>query len=281
VLTPPLLELRGVTKNFGGLRPLRVVELVVAAGETVVVEGGNEAAASVLTDLATGTTLPDEGRVVVSGTATSDLADQDAWLAFLERFGIVNARVVLLDELTVLQNVAVPLTLDLDPIEDGVRAHALRLAAVAGLPPEALSARLADAGPLTRFQVRLARALAHDPQLLLVEHPTLGLPPADVRACAEALRACTEALSLRSAQDFSPALRRDDRLAQDFSPDQRRADRLEQDLAPALHDAAACLVVSNDGRLAAAVATRRLTWDGATGRMAERRGWLDALRRRS
>jgi ABC-type sugar transport system ATPase subunit len=62
VLTVPVIELRAVLKAYGGLRPLRIADLAVAAGETVVIQGLNETAASVLVDLVTGTALPGAGR---------------------------------------------------------------------------------------------------------------------------------------------------------------------------------------------------------------------------
>lgn len=176
-------------KQYGGLRPLRIVGLDVAAGETVVVEGPDEAAASVLVDLVTGTTLPDAGAVVVGGRDTSSIADHHAWLGFLEQFGLVGPRVVLLDALTTLQNVAVPITLDLDPLPEAARARAAHVAATVGLDVRHLQQRLASASGLTRFRVRLARAIAHDPAALLLEHPTLGLAADEVVDAAASLRA--------------------------------------------------------------------------------------------
>lgn len=184
-----LIRLRGVVKAYGGLRPLRVADLSVEAGEAVVAGGLDETAASVLVDLVTGTMLPDEGDVSVGGLLTSSITDHEAWLVFLEQFGIVNPRVVLLDDLTVLQNVALPLTLDLDPLVAPARDRALELAALVGLPPAILGSRLGLASPLDRYRVRLARAAAHAPRVLLLEHPTVGLSEQEVAAGADALRA--------------------------------------------------------------------------------------------
>jgi ABC-type lipoprotein export system ATPase subunit len=236
VLTPPLLELDRIVKAYGGLRPLRVEALVVAPGETVVVQGPDEAAAAVLVDLVTGTAWPDRGRVAVAGTETSALAGHEAWLAFLEQFGIVNPRVVLLDQLSVAQNLAVPLTLDLDPLDATTRARVFELAATVGLDSARLDSPLAGASPLERFRVRLARALAHGPRLVLVEHPSLGLQPGDIDACASALKAA------------------------------------------AVPGGRAAVIVTGDDRLAAKVATRRLKWDAASGRLSERQRWF-GLRR--
>ena len=188
MLTTPLIEIRGLVKHYGGLRPLRVDRLSLLPDEIVVIEGPDEAAAAVLVDLVMGTTLPDEGDVVVAGQVTAAIAGHEAWLAFLEQFGIVNSRVVLLDALSVRQNLALPFTLDLDPVPEAVTARVRELAPAVGLPAGVLDQRLADVSPLDRWRVKLGRALAHDPHVLLIEHPTLGLGPADAEPCARAIR---------------------------------------------------------------------------------------------
>jgi putative ABC transport system ATP-binding protein len=228
----PLLQVRDVVKRHGGLRPLRLAELAVAGGEVVALEGPDTTAASVLVDLVSGTTLPDSGDILVAGSSTSAITDHDGWLRFLDQFGIVNPRVVLLDQLSVVQNLAVPLTLDLDPLPDSVRGRATELASAVGLLPASLDTPLAVATPLTRFRVRLGRAIAHGPRLLLIEHPTLDLAPADTRECAAALRS-----------------------------------------ALATREPSAALVITRDTALARGVATRRLAWDAATGRVSPHKSW--------
>jgi putative ABC transport system ATP-binding protein len=184
-----LIEVRDVSKNYGGLRPFRLRALTVEPGDCVVIDGPDRQAAAVMTDLLTGTILPDDGSVVIDGRPTSALAGPDDWLAFLDRFGIVNDRVALLDELTIAANLAVPLTLDLDPMPVGLRRTVGLLAADVGLDPTMLDMRLRQATPLSRLLVRLGRAIALDPAILLVEHPTAELPEArDVAAAAGTLR---------------------------------------------------------------------------------------------
>ncbi len=184
-----LIEIRDVSKTYGGLRPFRLQALSVDAGEIVAIDGLDRPAASVLTDLITGTALPDTGSVVIDGMPTSVLGNQDEWLAFLDRFGIVNDRVVLLDELTVAANLAVPLTLEIDPMSDGVRRTVEALAAEVGLGAPSLRQLLRDATPLSRQLVRLGRAVALGPAILLVEHPTADLAAkGEVNAWAVTLR---------------------------------------------------------------------------------------------
>ncbi len=112
----PVLQISGVHKRYQSLRPLRVQELTIAAGERVAVSGFDAGAAEVLVNLVTGASLPDEGEVRVLGQSTADIAGGDEWLASLDRFGIVSPRGVLLEGATLEQNLAMPLTLQIDPV---------------------------------------------------------------------------------------------------------------------------------------------------------------------
>lgn len=182
----------GVVKAYGGLRPFRLRRLEVARGDVVAITGPDAAQAAVLVDLLTGTALPDEGEVTVDGKSTRAIASQEAWLAFLERFGLAGERVVLLPELTVLQNLAIPLTLAVDPIPPAVSARVEALAAQAGLPSQSYDTRMSEASPAQRARVRLGRAVAHDPAILLLEHPTGALDHREAEAYGFDLRALAE-----------------------------------------------------------------------------------------
>ncbi|MBI3047132.1 MAG: hypothetical protein HYY76_02365 [Acidobacteria bacterium] len=175
-----LVALRGIRKDYHGLRPLRVERFELRAANTVALLGVDRAAAEVLVNLMTGATLPDAGDVEVFGAPTREIADVQAWFRLLDRIGILSERVVLLDELTVEQNLALPLSLDVAAMAQDVRAHVLRLGAEVGLGGDAMRQRLTDAGPDVRARVRLGKALALDPRVLLAEHPNAALPPPEV-----------------------------------------------------------------------------------------------------
>lgn len=184
-----LVEVSHIVKSYGGLRPFRLEHLAVEAGEVVTIAGPDQQAAAVLTDILTGTTLPDTGSVLVAGHSTSELQGPDAWLAFLDHFGIVNERVVLLDQLSAAANLAVPLTLEIDPMPEAVRVRVERLAGDVGLGVRELEGPLAGASPMTRLRLRLGRAIAHDPRILIVEHPSVGLSGGAIEAAGELVRA--------------------------------------------------------------------------------------------
>ena len=193
---PPVIEIVGLVKHYRGLRPLRVKTLVVREGEHVAVSGLDAVAAEVFVNLLNGAILPDEGDVTVLGQRTADITSEQAWLASLERIGIVTPRAVLLESSTVAQNLALPFTLDIDPIPDDVLPRIRDLAGTAGLAADALPALAGQASPAVRMRLHLARALALGPRLVLLEHPTLGLPPGQVGAFAERVAAAARALTV-------------------------------------------------------------------------------------
>jgi ABC-type lipoprotein export system ATPase subunit len=187
----PVLRIDRVLKNYQGLRPLRLRELVIGAGEQVAVSGFDAGAAEVLVNLVTGASVPDEGEVRVLSHRTSDLTSGDQWLAWLDRFGIVTPRAVLLDAVTVLQNLAMPYTLQIDPIPVHILERVVRLAADAGIPNERLNDPIAALSPDLRMRIHLARAVALDPALLVLEHPTATLSRDAVRPFGRTVRSLT------------------------------------------------------------------------------------------
>ncbi len=180
----PVLELTRVVKDYHGLRPLRVRELTLEEGEVVAVAGLDLPATEVLTNLITAAALPDEGAVRVFGQTTATIGDADTWLAGLERFGIVSDRVALLDTFSVRQNIALPLTLDLDPLPDEVARAVADLAAAVRLEGRELDLAAGNASPTARLRTRLARAFALAPSLLLIEHPTASIERGEVSRVA-------------------------------------------------------------------------------------------------
>lgn len=178
------LVLKDVEKQYGGLRPLRVRDLHLPAGSVTMLIGFDRPAAEVLVNLITGASLPDQGDVASLGRSTRAITNSDDWLAFVERFGVVSDRIVLLEGMTVAQNLAMSFDLNLEPVPPEVMARVAPLAAEAGIPPGELDTRVAEATPLLRSRIYLARALSFDPAVLVLEHPTATLSPDEAQAYA-------------------------------------------------------------------------------------------------
>jgi len=165
-----VLEFTGTSKAYGGLRPLRIAELRVAADDRVALLGFDQPSAEVFVNLATGATLPDAGEVRVFGRPTAAIDDSADWLATVDRFGIVSERAVLLDALTVIQNLAMPFTLEIEPPPADVLARAEGLAREVGLAEESWERPVAQLDAAGWLRVRFGRAIALDPAILLLEH---------------------------------------------------------------------------------------------------------------
>ena len=174
----PLLRIDAVRKAYQALRPLRLASLTIMTGERVSVAGIDAPAAELVVNLVTGAALPDEGSIWTFGRRTHDIASGDDWLAWLDNFGIVSDRGVLLEGSTLEQNLAMPFTLEIDPVPAEIASRVADLARECGLSETLLPVRAAELPPEARVRAHLARAVALAPRFLLVEHPTARVPEA-------------------------------------------------------------------------------------------------------
>src|SRR5262245_53512810 len=204
----PLLEIAGLVKQHQGLRPLRMARLQVSPGDRIALGGLDAAAAEAFVLLVTGAAVPDEGEILVAGRNTRDIATDTEWLLSLDRFGIVTARAVLIDALPIASNMALPMTLSIEPMPADIERRVQALAAEVKLSPERLAQAASTLTASERVRVHLARALASDPIVLLLEHPTVGLDPADAEALGEILKHVGESRGVAWI-----ALTEDDRFA--------------------------------------------------------------------
>lgn len=227
-VTGPVLEIRDLSKQYSGLRPLRIRELSLGAGERVTIGGLDAGAGELLVNLVTGASVPDEGEVRVFGARTADIADGDAWLDLLERFGIVSPRGVLLEGSTLLQNLAMPFTLAIDPVPADVAARVEALAKECGIDPDRwLPARAGDLPADVRVLAHLARALASGPDVIVIEHPTAEVAPE-----SRAPLAATVARVCEARRVTTLILTNDDRFAKAVAPRNLRLDGATGQLKP-------------------------------------------------
>jgi ABC-type lipoprotein export system ATPase subunit len=206
-----LVEFRGVEKQYQALRPLRLAELRIAPGAIVSIAGIDAPGAEVLVNLMTAALRPDAGEVRLFGRSTAEVDDYEAWLSMLDGLGLLTDRAVLLGQCTVAQNLALPLTLEIEPIRADVVPAVQALAAEVGLAPGVLDTRVDGADPGVVQRVRLGRALALGPRLVVAEHPTATLPRDTVAGFARDLARAVTArgaalLAISADRDFTRAL---------------------------------------------------------------------------
>jgi branched-chain amino acid transport system ATP-binding protein len=179
-----LLRVDGVTKRFGGLVANRDVTFDVGPGELVGVIGPNGAGKSTLFDLITGFTRPDAGRIVLDDRdITRDRPDQ------ISRSGVARTFQKLrpFPEMTAAENVMVgAFQQTANPAV--ARSIALEALASVGLGDRAgAHARGLSTGQRKRLE--LARALAIEPRLLLLDEVLAGLNPSEIRDMLPVIRA--------------------------------------------------------------------------------------------
>lgn len=192
----PLLELRGISKRFGGLTAVSDVSFQVNAGELVALIGPNGAGKSTTFNLITGVLPMSDGSVGFAGHSLNELSARRAVDVGIAR---TFQHVKLRSKMSVLENVMLGAY---SRTTAGMLAGALRLerseeASVAALASELIArvglAGLASsqAGNLALGQQRLveiARALAADPALLLLDEPAAGLRSLEKQALAALLQ---------------------------------------------------------------------------------------------
>jgi len=166
-----MLELRDLTKTYGGRTVLSNLSHRFAPGQFVAIMGESGVGKSTLLNLIAGLDAPDSGQVLVDGTAMSALDDDAATRLRRTRMGFIFQAFHVLPHLTLQQNVALPLLLNRDAVtRAGEMLAAVGLAGRGGDFPRQLSG-----GELQR--VAIARALVHRPALLLADEPTGNLDP--------------------------------------------------------------------------------------------------------
>lgn len=165
-----MLSLSGVGKRFGPRRVLQGISLELAAGEYVAILGESGAGKSTLLNVIAGLEPADDGKVVFDGRDFSALDDDQLTLLRRESFGFVFQAFHVLPQLTVEQNVSLPLLLR--NLDSPGKARAM-LAAVGLAGREASMPRELSGGELQR--VAIARALVGEPKLVLADEPTGNL----------------------------------------------------------------------------------------------------------
>ena len=212
-MPPPesLVQIRKVIKDYHSLRPLRVDTLDLHAGQTLALCGFDRITAEILIDLISAAIVPDSGEITVFGQLTTAIADRESWLQTLDRFGLLTERAVLVEQFTVEQNLAIPYSLSVENLSADLKTQVAALAEEIGFAASDLGRQSGVLPPLGRLRLRLGRALAMNPAVLLAEHPNATLAPDEAASFGADLKRLVHArnmaaLVLTADQDFARAV---------------------------------------------------------------------------
>ncbi|MFM8707917.1 MAG: ABC transporter ATP-binding protein, partial [Planctomycetia bacterium] len=189
----PILHAEHLQKTFGGtaagaasVAALNGVDLAVEQGEFVAITGASGSGKSTLLHLLGGITRPTAGHVLLEGVDLASLDDDALARVRRRRIGFVFPRSNRLPELTLVENVALPLVLDGKP-EQTAEAAARRALETVGLAHRA-GARPDELSGGEQQRGAIARALVAEPAIVLADEPTGALDSANSRRVIDLLR---------------------------------------------------------------------------------------------
>jgi len=191
-----MIHLDDVYKAFGSNRVLSGTNLVVKKGECRVVIGGSGSGKSVILRHIVGIMKPDRGRVLIDDFDIAGCKDRDLY-EIRKKFGMLFQMAALFDSMSVWENVGFALSRKGSLKPSAIKEIAIEklklvgLVNVENLMPSELSGGM-------KKRVGLARAIAHEPEILLYDEPTTGLDPITADAINDLIVNLRERLNVTS-----------------------------------------------------------------------------------
>ena len=176
----PFIEVVNVVKEYGTKRILDGVSISLKRGDMAIVEGPSGIGKTTLLNIIAGIDIPTSGEVIIDETKIFDLSEDKRARFRLEKIGIVFQQMNLIDDLNVMENIALPLKLAGRRWKKRVE-ELLKYMKIEDLiyeMPHTLSG-----GEMQRCAI--ARALANEPEILIADEPTSNLDDDNTRNIAD------------------------------------------------------------------------------------------------
>ena len=194
-----MLEVKGLSKSFGGFLAVNKANLEVSKGEIVAVIGPNGAGKTTLFNLVTGILKPDEGQVIFKGEEITGLpAHKTCKKGITRSFQVVN----IFSRLTVFENVRISVLSQqgktyrwFTPSREFANEETGELLNSVGL----INKKDNVCGALSHGDqkvLEIAIALAGKPELLILDEPTAGMSPEETARCIDLIKRLSQNLGL-------------------------------------------------------------------------------------
>jgi putative ABC transport system ATP-binding protein len=182
-----VITLKNVEKYYGDQKVLKGIDLDLHKGEFVSIIGSSGSGKSTLLNLIGGMDKPEKGQIIVNNETISSYSDEQLTLYRRTKVGFIFQFFNLLPNITVFENISMPLLLNRIEDEQKVTALIERIG-------------LEDKGNKYPYQlsggeqqrVAIARALVHDPDIILADEPTGSLDSETGRRIMDLIQQCTD-----------------------------------------------------------------------------------------
>lgn len=195
---PPVIDVRHLNLAFYDKQVLSDISFQVAEGEALGIVGQSGVGKSTILKLILRLLVPDSGEIIIDGENINQLTFQEV-LDVRQKMGMVFQAAALFDSLSVYENVAYPLR-EHTRLEEGRIAERVRQAlSFVDLSLEDFGGRLpAELSGGQKKRVGIARAIVHQPSILLYDEPTSGLDPVTSRTIVDLIKRLQDELEVTS-----------------------------------------------------------------------------------
>jgi phospholipid/cholesterol/gamma-HCH transport system ATP-binding protein len=198
LLEPVVIEARHLYLSFGDNSVLEDISFEVREGDALAIVGVSGVGKSTILKLILRLLVPDSGEVIIDGEDINQLSFEEV-LEVRQKMGMVFQASALFDSLSVFENVAFPLREHMHLTEDELAERVRQALEMVNLSMDELGARLpAELSGGQKKRVGIARAISHQPKILLYDEPTTGLDPVTARTIVELIRRLEAELDVTS-----------------------------------------------------------------------------------
>jgi phospholipid/cholesterol/gamma-HCH transport system ATP-binding protein len=196
-LDPPVvIEVRDLSLAFDANPVLNEISFRVREGEALGILGASGVGKSTILKLILRLLVPDGGQILIDGEDINQLSFEEV-LKVRQKMGMVFQASALFDSLSVYENVAFPLREHMRLREEEITQAVRQALTMVDLSMDELGARLpAELSGGQKKRVGIARAIVHEPKILLFDEPTTGLDPVTARMIVELMNRLEDELDV-------------------------------------------------------------------------------------